>query len=112
MKDKKVKILYIIPVLIIIAGLCVIGYKAFTYLTTPDDVTYTYIQNKPEEASEEEGELPEATDGVKYQLDDSNEAVVEDVPEDTGGKNSDTAELEELINDLNEKAERQTVLDP
>ena len=112
MKEKGKIVFYIIPILLIIAGLCVIGYKAFIYVSTPDVVTYTYINEKGSETSGDTDAEGASANGIKYKLDDTQEAVMEDAQEETGGKNSDTAELEDLINELNEKAEEQTVIDP
>ena len=107
---RKEKLKYIPPLFIIIASVVCIILRLGVYYTATEDISTTYMY--PEESAVSVSEDAEGTSGgVKYQLDESEKPEDSDI-ERVGGESSDTAELEELIEDINKQAEKATIIDP
>ena len=111
MKRKSI-IPVLVPIIMMIVSIAVIGAVLIRYLTTPDEVVYTYVNPAQSVTEESSNESSEPSSGIKYVLEESSPLEVQEDIEKTTGESSDTGELEKLVEDINRQTSKQDVGDP
>ena len=106
-------IAFIIPIIVIALSLGTIGYFVFRYVTTPEEVVYSYINTEETEVATEEvsSDATTLSSGTRYILETSSPLEQEDIKK-TAGESSETGDLEKLVEDINRQTEEQDVGEP